>query len=43
MPLDVAQQNLGHDSLDTTTIYVAVEQRRRIKAMAGFWSKQHAR
>ncbi len=38
MPLDVVQQNMGHDSLDTTTIYVTAEQRRRIKAMAKFWS-----
>ena len=39
MPLDVVQQNMGHESLDTTTIYVTAEQRRRIKAMTNFWQK----
>jgi len=34
---------MGHDSLDTTTIYVTAEQRRRIKAMANFWEKTAGR
>ena len=39
MPLDVVQQNMGHESLDTTTVYVTAEQRRRIKAMTKFWER----
>ncbi|WP_157267903.1 phage integrase family protein [Azohydromonas aeria] len=36
-PIEVAQQNLGHASLATTTIYVTTEQRRRMRAMNKFW------
>ncbi|NML18014.1 phage integrase family protein [Azohydromonas caseinilytica] len=36
-PIEVAQQNLGHASLATTTVYVTTEQRRRMKAMNRFW------
>ena len=32
MPIEVAQQNLGHASLATTTVYVRTEERRRMKA-----------
>jgi site-specific recombinase XerD len=39
-PLDVLQQNLGHASLNTTTIYVTSEKRRRMKAQQAFWDKQ---
>jgi site-specific recombinase XerD len=42
-PLDVLQQNLGHASLNTTTIYVTSEDRRRMKAMQDFWRKSDAR
>jgi site-specific recombinase XerD len=39
VPIEIAQQNLGHASLATTTVYVTTEQKRRMKAMAGFWGK----
>ncbi|HEX7635790.1 MAG TPA: phage integrase family protein [Noviherbaspirillum sp.] len=39
-PLDVLQQNLGHASLDTTTIYTTSEERRRMKAVQAFWEKK---
>jgi site-specific recombinase XerD len=39
-PLDVLQQNLGHASLNTTTIYVTSEHRRRMKAQEAFWEKK---
>ena len=37
MPIEVAQQNLGHASLATTTVYVTTEGRRRMKAVGQFW------
>ena len=39
MPIEIAQQNLGHASLATTTVYVTTEQRRRMKAVDAFWTK----
>jgi site-specific recombinase XerD len=39
MPIEIAQQNLGHASLATTTIYVTTEKRRRLKAVEAFWRK----
>ena len=39
MPIEIAQQNLGHASLATTTIYVTTEKRRRMKAVEQFWRK----
>ncbi len=39
MPIEIAQQNLGHASLATTTVYVTTEQRRRMKAVEAFWRK----
>jgi site-specific recombinase XerD len=39
-PLEVLQQNLGHASLNTTTIYVTSERRRRMKAQQAFWEKK---
>lgn len=42
MPLDIVQQNMGHDSLDTTTIYVTSPERRQMKAMAKFWEREAA-
>ena len=36
---DLAQQNLGHASLATTTVYVTTEKRRRMKAVEAFWRK----
>jgi site-specific recombinase XerD len=38
-PIEIAQQNLGHASLATTTVYVTTEQRRRMKAMKKFWQE----
>jgi len=40
MPLEVLQQTLGHALLDTTTIYVTTEDRRRMKAAQSFWDKK---
>lgn len=37
VPLQVAQQNAGHDSLDTTTVYVTTEDARRMAAMRSFF------
>ena len=39
MPIEIAQQNLGHASLATTTVYVTTEKRRRMKAVETFWRK----
>lgn len=39
MPIEIAQQNLGHASLATTTVYVTTEQRRRMQAVESFWQK----
>ena len=39
MPIEIAQQNLGHASLATTTVYVTTEKRRRLKAVEAFWRK----
>ena len=36
MPIEIAQQNLGHASLATTTVYVVTEKRRRMKAVEAF-------
>ena len=37
MPIKIAQQNLGHASLATTTVDVTTEKRRRMKAVDAFW------
>ena len=39
MPIEIAQQNLGHASLATTTVYVTTEKRRRMKAVEAFWKR----
>jgi site-specific recombinase XerD len=39
MPIEIAQQNLGHASLATTTVYVTTEKRRRLKAVEAFWKR----
>ena len=39
MPIEIAQQNLGHASLATTTVYVTTEKRRRMKAVEAFWRR----
>lgn len=33
LPIEIAQQNLGHASLATTTVYVTTESKRRMKAL----------
>jgi integrase len=38
MPIEIAQQNLGHASLATTTVYVTTERKARMKAVQGFWA-----
>lgn len=37
MPIEIAQQNLGHASLATTTVYVTTESKRRMRAVRAFW------
>ena len=39
LPLPIAQQNLGHASLATTTVYGTTEKRRRMKAVEAFWKR----
>ena len=39
MHIEIAQQNLGHASLATTTVYVTTEKRRRMKAVEAFWKR----
>ena len=36
MPIEVAQQNLGHASLATTTTYLTTEAKRRLRAVEKF-------
>ena len=39
MPIEIAQQNLGHASLATTTVYVTTEAKRRLRAVEKFWAR----
>ena len=39
MPIEVAQQNLGHASPATTTVYVTTEGRRRMQAVENLFSR----
>lgn len=39
MPIEVAQQNLGHASLSVTTVYVRTERDVRIRSVESFWGK----
>lgn len=43
MPIEIAQQNLGHASLATTTVYVRTEEKRRMRAVAEFWTSSKGR
>ena len=43
MPIEVVQQNLGHASLATTTVYVRAEEKRRMKAVNRFWEARAGR
>ncbi|CAJ0682027.1 MULTISPECIES: phage integrase family protein [Ralstonia] len=38
-PVEIMQQNLGHKSLDTTTVYVTSEEAIRMKELRGFWKR----
>lgn len=42
MPIEIAQQNLGHASLATTTVYVSTEDKRRMRAVGRFWGGRKA-
>ncbi len=42
MPIEIAQQNLGHASLATTTVYVTSEAKRRMRAVRRFWGETKA-
>ena len=37
IPIEIAQQNPGHASLETTKVCVTAEKRRRMKAAEAFW------
>ena len=39
MRVEIAQQNLGHASLVSPTVYVTTEKRRRMKAVETFWKR----
>ena len=39
LPIEIAQQTLGHAWLATTTIYVTTEAKRRMRAAQRFWQK----
>ena len=39
MPIEIAQQNLGHASLASTAGYVTTETRKRMQAVESFWTK----
>ena len=39
MSIEFAQQNLGHASMATTTVYVTTEKRRRMKVVEAFWNQ----
>jgi len=38
MPIEIAQQNLSHASLATTTLYGTTEKRRRMRAVEMSWN-----
>jgi integrase len=37
VPIQVVQNNLGHASVGTTSMYLTTERDERLKAMRGFW------
>jgi len=37
VPLQIVQNNLGHVSVGTTSLYLVTERDERLKAMRGFW------
>ncbi len=39
VPIQVVQNNLGHASVGTTSMYLTTERDERLKAMRGFWKK----
>lgn len=42
VPLQVVQNNLGHVSIGTTSMYLGMEREERMKAMRGFWQQQNS-
>jgi len=40
VPIEIVQQNVGHASLDTTTVYVRSEDARLLDAMQRMWGRQ---
>ena len=40
VPLQVVQNNLGHVSVGTTSLYLTTERDERLRAMRGFWGKR---
>jgi site-specific recombinase XerD len=40
MPTEIAQQNLGHASLATTSLYVTTEAKWRLRTVKGFWGEK---
>ncbi|MDM0108498.1 phage integrase family protein [Variovorax sp. J22R24] len=42
VPLQVVQNNLGHASVGTTSLYLMTERDERIRAMRGFWHSRGA-
>jgi site-specific recombinase XerD len=42
MPLEIARQIVGHASLNTTSVYVTTEAKRRMQAVSEFWGKRRA-
>jgi site-specific recombinase XerD len=37
VPIQVVQNNLGHSSIGTTSLYLSTEKESRLAAMRGFW------
>jgi site-specific recombinase XerD len=42
VPIQIVQQNLGHASLATVTLYVTSEEKKRLAAINTFWRGRHA-
>ena len=42
VPLQVVQNNLGHMSIGTTSVYLTTEREMRMKAMRRFWQQQNS-
>jgi site-specific recombinase XerD len=40
VPVDVVQKVLGHESLQTTSVYVQAEKKRMLEEVAGYFARQ---